>query len=69
MDSPSRVLKHLMVEYDHDKRWLAEQTDVSLQGIRNMLVRDSYTIRKYEELLKLFDAELVVMTKEGKIFR
>ena len=69
MDNPSKVLLHVLLEYGKDKKWLANELGITLQSVRNKFSRNTWTLEKMEEVLKLFDAELVVMTKEGKIFR
>lgn len=69
MDDPSKVLLHVLLEYGKDKKWLAQQLGVQLQSVRNKFSRNSWTLEKMQEVLDLFDAELVVMTKEGKIFK
>ena len=69
MENQVKVLKHLLLKYDRDQRWMASELGLSLQTIRNEFSKGSFTINKYEQMLKLFDAELVVITKDGQIFR
>lgn len=65
----SKVIQHLMIEEDKDAVYIGEQLGMHPQSIRNKIVRNSWTLEKFQEMLKVFDAELVVLTKDGKVFK
>lgn len=65
----SKIIKQILIEKGLRNSDLAELLGIQPQAVRNKLYRNSYTLKEFAKIMELLDCEIIIQTKDGKVFK